>query len=109
MASLTKKVIEVPNVKSLNWDDRCAAEDKLFEELKNTSKKATVDNPNGYLMKYTVGDGYAMYVVNINTKGRIKLTHVNIYDGYIAPASTIRGTNLHTITSTLKFNKMFSK
>jgi hypothetical protein len=85
-------------------------EAEVDEWLKQTAeayRKLSKGDLVGELIKFLVGDGFAMYMV---VKQRpLTLVHINEGDGWQALSATIRGTTLADVRLQVKRNKFLAK
>ena len=104
MAQLAEKSYEVPEfTRSENWKKISNEQEKLLMKLMKESKKATEKNPVGFVMKFPVADGLALYRV-VKAKP-LTLQHIPISDAYQIPSAHLRGLNMADVKQQLKWNR----
>jgi hypothetical protein len=108
MARLSKQ--EVPGFSKRDDEDWNAYYARQSTALGELAKKSSAIPEGGdikdALIKFSVADGYAYYVV-VKTSP-LTVAHVPFGDGYAAPAPTIRGLNRADVERQLAMDRMWS-
>ena len=91
-----------------DWDAYYARQEEGLNALAATSSAIPSGGDiEGALIKFSVADGYAHYVV---TKASpLEVSHVPFGDGYEAPVPTIRGLNRDDVERQLAANRMWDR
>jgi hypothetical protein len=85
-------------------DDYRKGLQKYDDDLQEYCLKHGEGPHRGEIIKTSVCDGYARYMV-FGTKGGVKLIHINTCDGYRAQPAWERGLNLADIKAERNLNK----
>jgi len=89
-----------------DWKAQFEAEEAALAALQEVSDKATEESPKGFIVKFQVADGYAMYVVD---KLRpLTLRHIPFGDGYQIPDAYLRGLNLADVKEQIRFHRVWA-
>lgn len=105
MARLDERY-NVPMYGRENFNDVWKEQQKLMEELEKKSKKATLKNPVGFLMRFPVADGYAIY--RVSKSKPLTLQHVPVSDAYEIPPAHIRGITMAEVAQQIEWNKKWN-
>jgi hypothetical protein len=80
-------------------------EEADLAEYEKASAKATVANPVGFILRFGVADGSALY--RVTCAKPFKIQHIPYGDGYRIPLAHIRGLRISEVKSQLDWNSIF--
>lgn len=80
------------------WDAYFARTDALLDAIIVKSSKIRIDDESlvGFLMRFPIADGYALYVVS--RQKPLQLQHIPSGDGWRIPPTHLRGLRLTDVT-----------
>lgn len=89
-----------------DWKSQMDAEVAKLDELQQVSDNATIDNPVGFILSFSVADGQALYRVEQATP-TVKLAHIPALDGYAIPDAHLRGIRIDDVRKQIEWRDMW--
>lgn len=85
-----------------DWKAQMDAEVAELNRLEAASNLATADDPIGFVLRFSVADGYALYRVE-QVKPTVKLAHIPALDGYAISDAHLRGLRIGDVVAQIKW------